>query len=142
MAAAYSLVMPKEYGYVILVGVGSAIVNMWLAFRVGRARKQFDVKYPTMYSDTNVVFNCVQRSHQNFLESYPQFLMTLFLGGVEYPRLAACAGVVYLAGRIVYAIGYSTGDPSKRMRGSFQYFGVLTLLGLTVRQGLRMLAIV
>ncbi|XP_075750799.1 glutathione S-transferase 3, mitochondrial-like [Rhipicephalus microplus] len=57
-------------------------------------------------------------------------------------RLAACAGVVYLANRIVYAIGYSTGDPSKRMRGSFQYFDVFTLLGLTVRQGLRMLEIV
>ncbi|KAH6927913.1 hypothetical protein HPB50_009846 [Hyalomma asiaticum] len=107
--AAYSLVVPKEYGYVLFVGVGSAIVNMWLAFRVGRARKRFDVKYPAMYSDTNVVFNCIQRSHQNFLESYPQFLMMLFLGGLEYPRLAACAGVVYLAGRIVYAIGYSTG---------------------------------
>ncbi|KAH7936531.1 hypothetical protein HPB49_000606 [Dermacentor silvarum] len=107
--AAYSLVVPKEYGYVVLVGVGSAIVNMWLAFRVGSARRRFDIKYPTMYSDTNIVFNCVQRSHQNFLETYPQFLMLLFLGGFEYPKFAACSGLLYLAGRIVYAIGYSTG---------------------------------
>lgn len=135
----FSLVVPKEYGYVVLVGVGSTLVNMWLAFRVGKARKQFNVKYPAMYSDSNIVFNCIQRSHQNFLEYYPQFLMMLFLGGFEYPKVAAGAGVVYLAGRIVYALGYSTGDPSKRMRGGFQYFGVFTLLGLSIRLGLRML---
>lgn len=137
-----SLVVPKEYGYVILVGVGSTLVNMWLSFRVGKARKLYNVKYPTMYSDTNIVFNCIQRSHQNFLEYYPQFLMVLFLGGIEYPRLAAGAGVVFLAGRIVYALGYSTGDPAKRMRGGFQYFGLLTLLGLTVKLGVRMLGLV
>ncbi|XP_065302599.1 glutathione S-transferase 3, mitochondrial-like [Dermacentor albipictus] len=137
--ATYHLVMLREYGYVVLVGVGSAIVNTWLAVRVGSARKRFDIKYPTMYSDTNIAFNCIQRSHQNFLENYPQFLMLLFLGGLEYPKFAACSGLVYLAGRIVYAIGYSTGDPSKRMRGSFQYFGLFALLGLTVRQGLLML---
>lgn len=140
--SAFSMVVPKEYGYVALVGVGSVVVNMWLAFRVGRARTKFNVKYPAMYSDSNIVFNCIQRSHQNFLEYYPQFLMVLFLGGFEYPRVAATAGVVYLAGRVVYALGYSTGDPSKRMRGSFQYFGMFTLLGLSVRLGLRMLGVV
>uniref|UniRef100_A0A023GEX0 Glutathione S-transferase 3, mitochondrial n=1 Tax=Amblyomma triste TaxID=251400 RepID=A0A023GEX0_AMBTT len=138
----FSPVIPKEYGYVVLVGVGSSLVNMWLAFRVGRARKQYGVKYPAMYSDNNIVFNCIQRSHQNFLESYPQFLMTLFLGGFEFPKVAAIAGVVFLAGRVVYALGYSTGDPAKRMRGGFQYFGVLTLMGLSVRLGLRMLGVV
>ncbi|XP_075550429.1 glutathione S-transferase 3, mitochondrial-like isoform X2 [Dermacentor variabilis] len=136
---AYSLEVPSEYGYVVLVGVGSTLVNTWLSFRVGMARKKYDVKYPAMYSDTSIVFNCIQRSHQNFLENYPQFLMTLFLAGFEFPKVAAGAGLVYLVGRIVYAIGYSTGNPSKRMRGGFQYFGVVTLLGLTVRLGLRML---
>ncbi|KAH7937474.1 hypothetical protein HPB49_012646 [Dermacentor silvarum] len=81
----YSLVVPREYGYVVLVGVGSTLVNAWLSFRVGRARRKYDVKYPAMYSDTNIVFNCIQRSHQNFLEGYPQFLMTLFLAGFEFP---------------------------------------------------------
>lgn len=137
--SAFNLVVPKEYGYVVLVGVSSAMVNMWHAFRVGRARKQFNVKYPAMYSDSNIVFNCIQRSHQNYLEYYPQFLMILFLGGFEFPKVAAGAGVVYLAGRVVYALGYSTGDPSKRMRGGFQYFGTLALLGLSIRLGLRML---
>ncbi|XP_075550428.1 uncharacterized protein LOC142584141 isoform X1 [Dermacentor variabilis] len=62
---AYSLEVPSEYGYVVLVGVGSTLVNTWLSFRVGMARKKYDVKYPAMYSDTSIVFNCIQRSHQN-----------------------------------------------------------------------------
>ncbi|KAL3170497.1 hypothetical protein MRX96_014566 [Rhipicephalus microplus] len=62
-------------------------------------------------------------------------------GGPQVLSLTA-VGAWTGAERIVYAIGYSTGDPSKRMRGSFQYFDVFTLLGLTVRQGLRMLEIV
>ena len=37
-----------------------------------------------------------------------------------------------MAGRVVYALGYSTGDPAKRNRGAFQYFGLLTLLGLSI----------
>ncbi|XP_077538800.1 glutathione S-transferase 3, mitochondrial-like [Haemaphysalis longicornis] len=135
----FSLVVPRDYGYVVLVGVGSIPVNMWLVSRVYRARKKFDIKLPAMYSDTNVVFNCIQRSHQHFLEYYPQTLMILFLGGFEYPKVAAGAGVVYLAGRVIYAIGYSTGDPDKRFLGAFKYLGLFTLFGLSTRLGLRML---
>lgn len=65
--------------------------------------------------------------------------MILFLSGFEYPEVAAGAGVVYLAGRIVYTIGYSTGDPNKRWFGGFMYCGLFTLLGLSTRLGLRML---
>lgn len=134
-----TLVVQREYGYVVLVGVGSTLVNMWHQSLVGKARKKYDIKYPIMYSDTNMVFNCVQRAHQNYLECYPQFLYLLFLGSIEHPILGASAGVVYLAGRVVYALGYSTGDPSKRHRGAFQYIGLLTLLGTTVKLGFRLL---
>ncbi|XP_077552094.1 glutathione S-transferase 3, mitochondrial-like [Haemaphysalis longicornis] len=147
--SAFSVVVPKEYGYVALVGVGSVVVNMWLAFRVGRARTKFNVKYPAMYSDSNIVFNCIQRSHQNFLEYYPQFLMVLFLGGFEYPRVAAThergTGTIPegLAAAVTDLVPHSVNaDPTKRMRGSFQYFGMFTLLGLSVRLGLRMLGVV
>ncbi|KAH9382238.1 hypothetical protein HPB48_023039 [Haemaphysalis longicornis] len=40
----FSLVVPRDYGYVVLVGVGSIPVNMWLVSRVYRARKKFDIK--------------------------------------------------------------------------------------------------
>nr|QGA31155.1 microsomal glutathione transferase 2 [Pardosa pseudoannulata] len=123
-----SIELPKEYGYVLLVGTSSAIIAMWHGIQVSRARKKFGIKYPIMYSDNNIVFNCIQRAHGNFLENYPQFLFLLAVGGLSYPKLSAGAGIVYLLGRIVYALGYSSGDPQKRLRGMFMHLGSLTLL--------------
>ena len=82
------------------------------------------------------MFNCVQRGHQNALEVYPQFLMLLFVGGLKHPVAASVAGLIWLAGRIVYAAGYATGDPSQRQKGAFGYIGLLTLLGTSVSTAL------
>mmetsp|Transcript_32501 Transcript_32501/g.45073 ORF Transcript_32501/g.45073 Transcript_32501/m.45073 type:complete len:145 (-) Transcript_32501:139-573(-) len=128
-----SIDIKPEFGYVIGVGIASVFVLTWKGISVGMARKKYGVKYPNMYADKKEnkdadAFNCVQRAHQNSLENYPQFLMLLFLAGMRYPLTAAGAGVVYLLGRIAYGLGYMSGDPSKRMRGGFGYFGLITLL--------------
>ncbi|GFV97390.1 microsomal glutathione S-transferase 3 [Trichonephila clavipes] len=102
--------IPKEYGYVILVGTSSVFVAMWHGIRVSLARKKFGIKYPIMYSDNNIIFNCIQRAHGNFLENYPQFLFLLLVGGLSHPRLSTAGGIIYLVGRIAYALGYSTGE--------------------------------
>uniref|UniRef100_A0A1B6C1V1 Glutathione S-transferase 3, mitochondrial n=1 Tax=Clastoptera arizonana TaxID=38151 RepID=A0A1B6C1V1_9HEMI len=136
-----TITLPSEYGYVILVGVGSAFMLVWKGIKVGQARKKFGVNYPTMYSPTNDVFNCYQRAHQNTLENYPQFLMMLLLGGLEHPLISAAAGSTWVLGRIAYARGYYTGDPSKRMQGGFSYIGLLTLLGVTTKLALRLIGI-
>lgn len=36
---------------------------------------------------------------------------------VQHPLVAAGAGTCYIVGRILYFGGYSTGTPSKRLRG-------------------------
>ncbi|KAL8581228.1 hypothetical protein ACOMHN_038328 [Nucella lapillus] len=121
--------LPEGYGYVVLVGcVGNTFVNMWLAINVSRARKRFDVAYPDMYCSSKE-FNCIQRAHQNFLEGQGQFLMLLFLGGLQYPKVTAGAGVMYLLSRVAYALGYYTGEPSKRQWGTWGKIGELVLLG-------------
>jgi glutathione S-transferase len=125
-------VLPCCYGYVVFTALGSAFVNMWMAFNVMRARKEYNVKYPLMYSPDNEKFNCIQRAHQNTLETYPQFLLLLTIGGLQYPRVAAGAGIVCLLGRIAYAKGYYTGDPEKRRWGAFGHIGMLALLGSCV----------
>jgi len=56
----------------------------------------------------------------------------LLVGGLQHPRLAAGAGVVFLVGRIVFAKGYYTGDPKNRCKGSFGMLGMLALLGSTL----------
>jgi len=133
-----SIAIKPEYGYVIGVGIASAFMCTWHGITVGMARKKYGVKYPTMYANKAEVkeadaFNCYQRAHGNLMENYPQFLMMLFLGGVEHPLTATACGLIWMAGRVAFALGYQTGDPSKRMNGAFQYIGLLSLLGLSVK---------
>jgi len=94
------------------------------------------VKYPSMYADSaeaekdkaKFVFNCVQRGHQNALETYPQFLFLLLLGGLKHPVLSVGLGAVWIVGRLVYAYGYATGVPGNRVWGEFHYVGLAGLL--------------
>ena len=79
--------MVKEHGYVILAAIGAFILHMWLSFKVGAARKKYNVKYPAMYSDKEQTFNCIQRAHQNTLEGIPFYLSLLLIGGIRHPSV-------------------------------------------------------
>lgn len=134
-----------DFGYVVLVAFASTLVHhLVMTIGVVRARKKYKVPYPALYADKAdnkdaELFNCVQRGHQNSLENYPQFLACLILTGLAYPITSAITGAVYLIGRIVYFMGYATGDPNKRMRGAFFNFAMLFYYGLLVTAGISML---
>jgi len=56
-----------------------ANVASYLSGCVVCARIKYDVKLPNLYADKRenkdaVMFNCIQRGHQNFLENLPQFV--------------------------------------------------------------------
>lgn len=123
--------LPEGYGYVMFTFVDSMLVNMWMANNVMKARKEYNVPFPKLYSEDDK-FNCIQRAHQSTLEMYPQFMALLFVGGLAYPKITSAAGCLYLVSRIVYARGYYTGDPAKRTRGHFGLFGILVMFGTTV----------
>ncbi|XP_078001514.1 glutathione S-transferase 3, mitochondrial-like [Glandiceps talaboti] len=124
--------LPDEFGYVLLTAVASSFMVGYLGHRVGKARKEFEVPYPTMYSDSQPMFNCIQRAHQNTLEQYPSFLFFLTFAGLQYPRTASGFGVVWIASRCSFARGYYSGDPSKRRRGFYGLPAMLGLMGMTV----------
>jgi glutathione S-transferase len=123
-------VMPACYEGVIFVALSSTLMNTWMAFNVVKARKKYNVEYPALYSNDCKEFNCIQRAHQNSLEVYPQFLLLLFVGGLQNPKVASGAGLMYLIGRFLYARGYSSGDPEKRRPGAIlDHIAQLVLLG-------------
>ncbi|CAO3587559.1 unnamed protein product [Absidia cylindrospora] len=133
------ITIPTEYGYVLAVSAASALQLVWMSVSVGGARKAAGIPYPYMYAEKSEaekdsaknVFNCVQRVHQNTLENFPVVTTLLLIGGINHPELSAGAGAIYLFGRVLYASGYKSGDPKKRLRGSIGYIGVLTLLYTT-----------
>jgi len=63
-------------------------------------------------------FNCAQRAHHNTLEVVPHTLFTILFSGLRYPTAATALGSLWVFGRIIYTMGYSTGDAAKVCRVS------------------------
>mmetsp|Transcript_53047 Transcript_53047/g.103792 ORF Transcript_53047/g.103792 Transcript_53047/m.103792 type:complete len:178 (-) Transcript_53047:22-555(-) len=149
---------PPEYGYIILEACVSVFMLTFLSLQVTMARKRYGVEYPEMYAVKGVTrtwkgsgistdeqsllpipdsdcdaFNCYQRSHQNTLENYPQFLFLLTIGGIRHPVVCAVAGALWMIGRLLYAVGYQTGHPKKRQWGLIAYVGLLTLIIVNIK---------
>jgi glutathione S-transferase len=106
---------------------------VWFSFRVGGARQTYGIKAPAIIG--NELFERHFRVHQNTLEQLVVFLpgMYLFSRYVD-PKWAATLGVVYLAGRQIYASAYVK-DPAKRSLGfglSFVPMIALVLGGLAM----------
>uniref|UniRef100_A0A1D1XL86 Glutathione S-transferase 3, mitochondrial n=1 Tax=Anthurium amnicola TaxID=1678845 RepID=A0A1D1XL86_9ARAE len=144
-AAVAAAVLPREYGYVVLVIVLYAFLNFWMAAQVGRARKKYKVFYPTLYATESEnkdakLFNCIQRGHQNSLEVMPLFFVTMVLGGLQHPMLAASLGAVYTVARYFYFKGYSTGVPENRLKlGGFNLLALMGLILCTASLGIHLL---
>lgn len=118
----HALMIPDAYGYVLGSISTTALVVQWMSIKVALARRECGVKYPKMMADgddeQSMVFNCTQRAHQNTLETLPLAIMCQALMGLKYPIVAAVMGVLWAVGRVIYANGYSSGDPSKRIPGA------------------------
>ena len=88
-------------------------------------------------------FNCVQRSHQQILETLPGYLITVLISGLEFPVTTFLAAVVWLVSRMVWVRGYaaSMGDPSQRYSHALSrlfWFSKLTLFFTTLMVALQL----
>ncbi|KAI7841927.1 hypothetical protein COHA_004455 [Chlorella ohadii] len=135
---------PAHGAVLATVAAAALIHNGWMGFKIGQARKKYNVPYPALYAPAGhkneKEFNCIQRGMQNSLENLPTFYALLLTAGYKYPLAAASCGAVYLLGRILYFNGYATGNPEKRYKGGFGHLGQIGLLGMVIRWSVELLA--
>jgi len=100
---------------VAIVTIAALLVYVWMGVRVGKARQLCGIAAPAMHGDPNLERNI--RVHYNTLEWLPIFLAGLWLFAIYWDdRIAAALGLVWIVGRIVYALGY-VAEPGKREAG-------------------------
>ena len=119
------------YHFTALVTVLALMLYLYMSVRVSQARGKFGVKAPAITG--NADFERIFRVQMNTLEWMPIFLPALWLFAIYLSDpIAAAIGVVWIAGRVLYLIGYSK-EASKRGRGfAIQAFASIALwLGAT-----------
>jgi glutathione S-transferase len=104
--------MPYYTAIVTLLAIG---FYLFLGIRVAKARREFGVRLPA--TTGNPDFERIFRVHANTLEWMPNFLVPLWLCAIYLNDIAAAAlGLVWIAGRAWYFVGYSSAV-EKRLPG-------------------------
>ena len=105
----------QPHSLVAIVSLLALLAYFWMGLRVGRARARSGIHAPAMTGDP--VLERTIRAHYNTLEWLPLFLVSMWLFAIYWnDTVAAAVGLVWIAGRILYALAY-VADPSKRAPG-------------------------
>jgi glutathione S-transferase len=115
--------------WIVIVTVLALVVYLWTGISVGRGRGKYGVSAPAMIGNPD--FERLTRIQTNTLEWVVIFLpcLWMFANLVSAP-IAAGLGVVWIVGRILYAVGYAK-EASKRGPG----FGIQALATLALLIG-------
>jgi glutathione S-transferase len=91
--------------YTPIVTLLAVALYFFFATQVAVAHIKFGVRLPQTYGHPD--FERMFRIHENTLEWMPTFLAPLWLCAIYFSDVAAAAvGFVWIAGRIVYFLGY------------------------------------
>jgi glutathione S-transferase len=94
------------YHFTALVTLLAVLFYFFTSTRVSRARVAYGVKLPAISGNPD--FERVFRVQMNTLEWLPIFLPSLWLYAIYVSdQVAAGLGLVWIAGRIAYMIGYT-----------------------------------
>ncbi|MBV8977040.1 MAG: MAPEG family protein [Alphaproteobacteria bacterium] len=99
------------------VTVLALLVVFWTGFRVGGMRSKHNVQAPAVTGHPE--FERAYRVQMNTLEQFVIFLPLLWLSNSYFmmlPLLTGALGLVWIVGRIVYALAYVS-DPGSRGTG-------------------------
>lgn len=107
--------MQQSHALVAIVTLVSLLVYVWMIMRIGKARRKAGIDAPAMTGDPELERHL--RVQANTVEWLVIYLPSLWLFALYWNDLVAAAlGVVWIIGRIVYALGYAA-DPKKRELG-------------------------
>ena len=105
----------QSHAFVAIVSLLALLVYFWMGLMVGRARSKSGISAPAMTGDP--LLERTIRAHYNTLEWLPIFLVSMWLFAIYWnDNIAAAAGLVWIAGRLLYSFGYRA-DPGKRELG-------------------------
>jgi uncharacterized membrane protein YecN with MAPEG domain len=107
--------MMMQHRWTALVTLLSLLAYFGMSLQVARARGKCGIHAPAMTGDPRL--ERAVRVHYNTLEWLPIFLASLWLFAIYWNELVAAGlGLVWIAGRLIYAAGYMA-DPAKRSTG-------------------------
>jgi len=116
----------NSYLYASLITLLTVLLMFVITFKVGRARIKYNIKAPAIQG--HEMFERAYRIQLNTLENVLMFLPALWLYAIYIgDKGAGDSGLIWLAGRIWYAISYQQ-DPAKR--------GIGFLIALLANAGL------
>lgn len=105
----------QPHSWVAIVTLVALLVYIWMGVRVGGARKKSGIHAPAMTGDPALERHI--RVQANTLEWLPIFLPSLWLFAIYWnDMVAAILGVIWIVGRVIYALGYAA-SPDKRELG-------------------------
>ena len=105
----------QPHSWVAIVTLVALLVYVWMGVRVGGARKKSGIHAPAMTGDPELERHI--RVQANTLEWLPIFLPSLWLFAIYWnDMVAAILGVIWIMGRVIYALGYAAA-PDKRELG-------------------------
>src|SRR6266568_3576687 len=102
--------------YTAAVTLVALLVYFLIIGAVGKARSQYGIKAPAVTGNEH--FERDYRIQMNTLEQMALFLPALWLyAAYVSDRGAAVGGLIWVAGRVIYALAY-TKDPTSRAPGA------------------------
>jgi uncharacterized membrane protein YecN with MAPEG domain len=105
----------QPHSLVAIVTLLALLSYFWMGLQVGRARSASGISAPSMTGHPQL--ERAVRVHYNTLEWLPIFLVSMWLFAIYWrDDVAAGVGLVWIVGRVLYALGYMA-DPGKRELG-------------------------
>lgn len=113
--------------YTSIATLLAVFVTFWLSVQVGNMRHKHGIKGPDVTG--NAEFERTHRTHQNTIEQLVMFLPVMWLSvGVLGDLLVGVIGLIWVAGRYLYARAYMAGED----RGFGMWMTAIPLMALFV----------